>query len=817
MKRVYKVLLVALFAFMFSCEKDELVVNYEENNHTSEVDKTNKLNMIRAMVAPATKVDIEGATIKWRAGDSLNVVEFINDSYNERVLIFKIDDNSISSDGKSADFYSDSTLVFGASYYALSGGNNNHFDSGFEINYRIKQPQTASDNADHLEGSWVLISPLFSVDNGTIPYLTFKNTQSIINLDIKLKDGVEGSYEIEDVVFSSTAECFSQFGYIYSPDTVTESEHALLQSMLNISGDATVSSSQNYIAKLPIAWNGSATEVTGDFKITVRMRDGNIAEKTIPARVLADGKFYNLSFEIESLIDGQKDSQHERDALMALYNATDGANWANNTNWGTEIPIWNWHGVNVDPVRNRVVGLDLEYNQLSGSIPTEIGNLTNLEYLNISRNQLSGSIPTEIGNLSSLEFLYLSDNQLSGSIPAEIGNLNNLMLLFLYNNHLSGSIPAEIGRLVNLWSLNLEENQLSGSIPAEIGNLVKTNSIHLQYNQLSGSIPAELANIPNVYIILYGNRLSGTIPTEVINHKNYDYWGLNPQQDGYGFSDPAELERVALMALYNATDGANWTNSTNWGSDRPLDEWHGVELNTDGRVVELDLMGLGLSGSIPAEIGDLVHLIELNLSYNRLSGSIPTEIGSLVNLSLLNLSGNQLSGAIPTCIGNLVNLQNLSSSHNQFSGSIPTEIGSLVNLSLLNISSNQLSGSIPAEIGNLANLQNLYLNNNQLSGSIPAEMGNLANLQNLILYTNQLSGSIPAEIGSLANLQSMSLSNNQLSGTIPAEIGNLTNLQNLSFSNNQLSGSVPDNIINHKNYANWTLNPQQDGYGFDNI
>ena len=256
-------------------------------------------------------------------------------------------------------------------------------------------------------------------------------------------------------------------------------------------------------------------------------------------------------------------------------------------------------------------------------------------------------------------------------------------------------------------------------------------------------------------------------------------------------------EREALMALYNATDGDHWINNENWGSDEPIGEWYGVAADgITGYVRYLDLSRNNLSGSIPAEIGNLNNLTVLNLDSNNLSGSIPAEIGNLDNLTYLYLGFNNLSGSIPAEIGNLDNLKCLYLGFNNLSGSIPAEIGNLINLTVLNLYYNNLSGSIPAEIiRNLINLTVLELGSNNLSGSIPAEIGNLNNLTSLSLNHNNLSGSIPAEIGNLTNLTDLVLSNNNLSGSIPAEISNLTNLTHLYLYYNNLSGTIPDQVI----------------------
>ena len=253
-------------------------------------------------------------------------------------------------------------------------------------------------------------------------------------------------------------------------------------------------------------------------------------------------------------------------------------------------------------------------------------------------------------------------------------------------------------------------------------------------------------------------------------------------------------DRAALVALYNATDGANWTDNTNWLSNETLSEWHGVTTDATGRVTVLSLSVNELSGRIPAELGNLANLQRLDLTDNYLSGEIPAELGNLANLQTLVFSSNALSGEIPAELGNLANLQRLSIYANYLIGEIPAELGNLANLQTLSLSWNELSGEIPMELGNLANLQRLYLYANDLSGEIPAELGSLTNLQWLILHGNQLSGEIPSELGSLTSLQWLHLDNNQLTGEIPSELGDLTNLQRLQLQGNELTGQLPEEL-----------------------
>ena len=264
--------------------------------------------------------------------------------------------------------------------------------------------------------------------------------------------------------------------------------------------------------------------------------------------------------------------------------------------------------------------------------------------------------------------------------------------------------------------------------------------------------------------------------------------------DGIGLA--TDRERAVLVAFYEATGGGNWEYNTNWLINTyPLDQWHGVTTDDEGRVISLDLAYNELTGSIPEALGQLNNLQNLRLNGNQLTGSIPETIGQLKNLQDLYLNGNQLTGSIPETIGQLKNLQDLYLGGNQLTGSIPETIGQLENLQDLNLYGNQLTGSIPETIGQLENLIHLNVGSNQLTGSIPETIGQLKNLRVLYLNGNQLTGSIPETIGQLENLRVLNLNGNQLTGTmtgtIPETIGQLKNLQDLYLGGNQLTGCIP--------------------------
>jgi len=288
----------------------------------------------------------------------------------------------------------------------------------------------------------------------------------------------------------------------------------------------------------------------------------------------------------------------ECEALVALYNNTGGDSWSNNSGWLETNAPCSWYGVSCYGF-GHVIDLNLSHNQLSGTIPPELGQLSNwaLFSLDLSDNQLSGPIPPELGQLSNLFSLDLSDNQLSGPIPPELGQLSYLTSLSLYDNQLSGTIPPELGNLSSLEHLGLSSNQLSGTIPPVLGQLRGLQFLDLSDNQLSGTIPPELGQLSSLLfdLDLSDNQLSGTIPPEL-----------------------GQLS---------------------------------------GLMYSLNLSSNQLSGTIPPELGQLSVLQVLNLSDNQLSGTIPPELGQLSGFAFrflsLYLDSNQLCGKIPVELKNL--------------------------------------------------------------------------------------------------------------------------------------------------------------------
>ena len=492
-------------------------------------------------------------------------------------------------------------------------------------------------------------------------------------------------------------------------------------------------------------------------------------------------------------------------------------------------------------------------NNLTGPIPPELGNLTNLTGLSLAENNLTGQVPVELGKLTQLLDISLSGNKLTGSVPLSFVGLDNLESfgcqfslgvcvpatdefrawvreVDVRGNFTSGGVDIpfcdeidaqalgavyeatngsdwtqadgwledeNLGRwhgvqtdsIGRVSGLDLTGNGLAGSLPDAVGLLVGMRELRIGNNELTGRLPLSLASVPLEELDYSGTALCAP------DDASFQEW-LNgiPRHSGTGVQCPPLTDRDILESLYWTSDGPNWYNRTGWTTDAPLDRWHGVTTDAAGRVIELRLPYNGLSGPIPPGLGGLGRLEQLDLAWNQLYGGIPSELGGLSELRGLDLFRNRISGTIPPELGDLVLLRQLSLGDNELTGEIPEELANLADLARLDFRWNFLSGSIPPALGNLSRLERLELVGNQLSGSIPSELGRISALISIRLADNQLTGRIPPELGTLDRLSAVDLSRNQLSGSIPSELGGLAGLQELRLSGNEISGSIPSDL-----------------------
>ena len=244
-------------------------------------------------------------------------------------------------------------------------------------------------------------------------------------------------------------------------------------------------------------------------------------------------------------------------------------------------------------------------------------------------------------------------------------------------------------------------------------------------------------------------------------------------------------ERNVLIALYNATAGANWTTSTNWnGAVSTECTWYGITCNAGNvNVVSITLPNNKLIGSLPSTLNRLTALQSFIVNSNTLGGSIPSLAG-MTALQTFHVYDNQLSGTLPSLNG-LTALQSFNANGNALTGSIAAYSG-LANLQTFFVGDNNLTGTLPSLAGYPA-LQRFGADGNALTGAIPSLSG-LSALRDVYLRGNQLSGGIPTFTG-LGQLRSFYAGNNQLTGSIPS-LSSLTLLEEFDVQSNQLIGSI---------------------------
>ncbi len=405
-------------------------------------------------------------------------------------------------------------------------------------------------------------------------------------------------------------------------------------------------------------------------------------------------------------------------------------------------------------------GLWLDANRLEGPIPPELGNLARLRGLSLSGNALDGPVPPELGALPYLEYLYLDGNELTGALPRSLLRIGGLVRLrFERNDGLCAPGTAEFmawldgigqtgeGPFCNetdraaLAALHaaadgegwtdsegwLDGAALAGWYGVETDSLGRVATLDLAGNGLAGRLPAGLGDLAALTALRVGdNALSGRLPRTLLDlplgELDYAGTGLCAPADeafrawldaiavlrGTGAECAPATDREILEMLHDATGGRDWIDARNWLTDAPLEEWRGVEVDDQGRVVELRLWDNGLAGPIPPELGELVHLEYLRLSDNGLSGAIPPELNGLSALTHLALDGNGLSGRLPPEISGLPALEELRVENNDLAGPLPPELGGLVSLRGLGLTGNpRMSGPLPAELTSLGRLERL--------------------------------------------------------------------------------------------------------------
>ena len=489
-----------------------------------------------------------------------------------------------------------------------------------------------------------------------------------------------------------------------------------------------------------------------------------IADSTIADSTIAEADSVEADFELPPLDDplagwvdtGSQEGDHE--AMMAIWHAFGQPNLRK---WGDKS-LKKWEGVKTND-QGRVVELlvqDLDWS-LSFAIPPEIGQLTQLEVLDISGT--AGNLPPEIGNLRRLEYLVVGLSKDGDStIPDEWGQLGLLKYLRIHCYGCTGSIPASFGNLQSLEHLTMVAHDMAGPLPEELGNLARLKVLDLKgMLSLSGPIPASFGNLQSLEVLnVAGSGLEGPLP------------------------NLAGARSIKSISITRANRGADseypviFTLPSAWGQLRTLE---GIWLsNVEGHLppewATLDkLRSLGLSpaisGRLPPEWASMSSLETLQIFDQELEGPLPQEWAFMSNLSYVNLAENLLEGPLPSLWSNMQDMRHIDLSFNFIDGPLPPEWGAWTELEIFGCKSCGLMGEIPSTWSAHTKLTKLDLSENQLTGAPPDWWHNMTDLRELYLRENQFAGPFPKSLAKVPwfkeRQKGWSLNEEGLTGCVP--------------------------------------------------
>ncbi|KAL9297160.1 hypothetical protein ACSQ67_023056 [Phaseolus vulgaris] len=533
--------------------------------------------------------------------------------------------------------------------------------------------------------------------------------------------------------------------------------------------------------------------------------------------------------------------------------------------WNATTDCCSWDGIECDEHTNHVISIDLSSSHIYGTmdanstlfhlkhlqsldladnhfnysqIPSRIGELSQLRYLNLSQTYFSGEIPQQVSHLSkllsldlcgafdslvpvnllslkistlrsliqnstNLEVFRVNYVTISSSVPHTFTNLTYLEQVSLYHFELYGEFPPGIFHLPNLRYLNLGNNQnltgkfpdfhtsaqittleldstsFYGTLPASIGNLNSLNWLSISYSNFSGSIPSSFRNLTQLtFLDIGGNKFKGDLSSFLLNLNK-----LRTLRVGFNEFTTETISWICKLSGMNDLR----LEFVNIGLEIPFCFTNLTQLSI------LSLYHCNLSGQIPSWIMNLTNLASLDLGRNNLRGEIPNSLFKLENLETLSLISNLLEGELEmdkflklrrlVLVELCFNKLSLISGKNPSNASFSQIQGLGLGLSNLN--------EFPHFLRDLAELSYIYMPYNNVS-SFPSWMWRKSSLRSLIVSHNSLTGKIDPQICNLKSLMLLDLSFNNLSGTVPSCLGSSSQLlQILVLKGNKLTGPFP--------------------------
>ncbi|THG11053.1 hypothetical protein TEA_023384 [Camellia sinensis var. sinensis] len=469
------------------------------------------------------------------------------------------------------------------------------------------------------------------------------------------------------------------------------------------------------------------------------------------------------------------------------------------SSWDVEADCCKWAGVVCNNLSGHVLELHLQtpsefdlYSRLGGEINPSLVNLTHLRYLDLSQNSFTGiRIPSFIGSLVSLQYINLSDAGFVGTIPHHLGNLSSLRSLSLRANDVDVENLDWLHALYHLEYLDLSDVSLTKAPnwPQVINKLPFLLELHLSRCGLDLSPALLSVNFTSLLVLELSSNWVSSIPSWIFSITSL----ISLDLSSCAFESPMPEGFRNLTSLVTLDVSLN-----NFPSFPPN------SLFRMNNLVFLNLRG-AFEAPLPLILPNMTNLRYLDLSYNDLNSTVPSWLYSFSRLEYLDMSFSKLEGGISNDIGNLTSIITLLLPQNKLEGTLPRSLGSLCNLRFCDLSYNNFRGELFRTSSKCTTyaLETLMLNNNRLSGTLPDQLGKFEILQELDLGYNNLSGPIPITLGRLTSLETMRLPNNQLNGTLPEGLGHLSKLRHLDLTDNLLSGIVSQ--VHFTNLVNLTF------------
>lgn len=530
MKYTYITLCLSLLLLSLAgCKQDEM-----QSSHQSDT----RLTSVKATTSAAVKsrTQLSGNAVIWEQSDAIGIFS------NTTAEAVRYDLTEIQ--GDEARFESE-TGVSGEEFYAFYPYSAQSAVDGTKISYRL------TDGQDYRAGSF---------DTGDCPMVAkstnsdfrFLQTCGIIRLRLT------GTMAVSAIrLQGNNGEALAGDGTIdvaSDAPVFTIDGNGDKQTTIQLRTSANVQLSELSVTEFyfVVAPQTLTQGITVDITGTINGKEQTIRKQTQKSITVTRSVISSFA-AVDTDAELEPEGPTDRDILIALYDATNGDNWTDNTNWCTDAPLSEWYGVTLDYSQERVQYIHLSYNNLVGSIPEEIGNLTELYTLDLSGNTLTGEIPSSIGNMHILGYLYLNNNQLTGSIPQEIGNLSDLRACYIYENQLMGNIPSEFGNLINLEYCYLFGNQLTGEVPETLSRLTKLQTMDFSDNMLGGDLPQAVTSTDwwqaNGYRCIEQNEPGG-FTFETINLRIPDFTATDNRGNTIRTIDIVSSHKVTLYYIW---------------------------------------------------------------------------------------------------------------------------------------------------------------------------------------------------------------------------------------------------------------------------